>query len=92
MWYEKSLVVCPNSSEACAGLGEVFYLAELDEQSKAMFEWALKSNSENEVARRGLAKVNGLLGLRSDHNSLCENASLLAANSQQLFHSRTIES
>ncbi|HMK38265.1 MAG TPA: glycosyltransferase, partial [Bacteroidota bacterium] len=35
--FEKALKIQPRSSEACAGLGEVFYLAGLDREAKVMF-------------------------------------------------------
>ncbi|HPN37753.1 MAG TPA: tetratricopeptide repeat protein [Melioribacteraceae bacterium] len=70
--FEKALQLSPNSSQACAGLAEVFYLAGKDEESKVMFEWALKNNATNNYALAGLKKVNTALGLSEDHNSLAE--------------------
>jgi len=68
--FEKSLELNPDSSQACAGLGEVFYLTGNDKQSKIMYEWAVKNNFENAFAVAGLAKVNKALGLPADHNTL----------------------
>ncbi len=68
--FEKALSIDPQSSQACAGLGETLYLTEHDEQSKAMFEWAVKNNPNNMVAVGGLQKVNKLLGYPENHSSL----------------------
>lgn len=68
--FEKGLQYNPNSSQACAGLGEVFFLQEKDEEAKIMYEWALDLNSKNEFAKNGLVKVNQSLGLPNYHNSL----------------------
>lgn len=70
--FEDALAVNPNSSEACAGLGEVFYLAEMDQQSKTMYEWAVKNDPANTKAVHGLSRINQILGLPSDHNTLIE--------------------
>jgi tetratricopeptide (TPR) repeat protein len=68
--FENGLQLNPHSSQACAGLGEVLYLQEKDEEAKMMFEWALDLNSQNEFAKSGLVKVNQSLGLPNYHNSL----------------------
>ena len=68
--FEKALQYNPNSSQACAGLGEIFYLQGKDEEAKVMFEWALDLNSDNRFAENGLARVNQSLGLPKTHNSL----------------------
>ena len=68
--FEKALQYNPNSSQACAGLGEVFYLQSKDEEAKVMFEWALDLNANNKFAATGLSKVNQSLGLPKTHNSL----------------------
>ena len=70
--FEHALEMNPKSSEACSGLGEVFYLAEMDKESKAMFEWAVVNNVENITARKGLAKINKALHLRCADNSLLD--------------------
>lgn len=70
--FEIALEINPKSSEACSGLGEVFYLAELDKESKTMFEWGVMNNGENTTARKGLAKINNALHLRSADNSLLD--------------------
>ena len=68
--FESALQANPNSSQACAGIGEVFYLQENDEESKIMFEWAVDNNPNNQFALSGLAKVNRHLGLPEYHNTL----------------------
>lgn len=68
--FEKALNINPASSQACAGLGEVFYLQGKDEEAKTMYEWGVANNTENEFAKAGLKKVNIALGLTPNHNSL----------------------
>jgi GT2 family glycosyltransferase len=69
-YFEEELTLTPNSSSACTGLGEVFFLAGLERASKTMFEHAVCNDEGNLLARRGLAKVNRLLGLPEDDNAL----------------------
>ena len=68
--FEASLKINEDSSQACAGLGEVFYLQNNDKEAKTMFEWAVKNNSLNAFAITGLAKVNKSLGLPANHSTL----------------------
>jgi Tfp pilus assembly protein PilF len=68
--FEKALNINPVSSQACAGLAEIFYLLEEDQNAKTMFEWAVKNNPENKFAVSGLEKSNTNLGLDADHNTL----------------------
>jgi tetratricopeptide (TPR) repeat protein len=68
--FEKGLNADPGSSEACAGLGETFYLSEMDAEAKTMYEWGVMNNPGNPFAVAGLAKVNKVLGLPAPHNSL----------------------
>ncbi len=70
--FTKALNVDSKSSQACAGLGEVLYLEGKDEESKTMYEWAVKNNTNNKYAIAGLAKVNKALGKPENHNSLME--------------------
>jgi GT2 family glycosyltransferase/glycosyltransferase involved in cell wall biosynthesis/Tfp pilus assembly protein PilF len=70
--FEKALSIQPRSSQACAGLGEVFYLAGLDREAKVMFEHAVALGQANQFGRSGLAKSNEALGLPVEHNSLVE--------------------
>ncbi len=70
--FEKSLQAHPESSEACAGLAEVFFLAGHDKEAKTMFEWAMKNDPDNAIARAGLGKVNAELGLDESDNSLLD--------------------
>ncbi|MDP4173538.1 MAG: tetratricopeptide repeat protein [Bacteroidota bacterium] len=68
--FEKSLNIDQNSSQACAGLAEIFLIKNQDKEAKTMFEYAAITNPENQFAVKGLTKVNELLNLPSDHNSL----------------------
>jgi len=70
--FEEALRINPTSSESCFGLGQVFYQAELFEESKTMLEWAVKNNFKNAKAIDSLALVNELLSLPYNHNSLLE--------------------
>jgi GT2 family glycosyltransferase/MoaA/NifB/PqqE/SkfB family radical SAM enzyme/glycosyltransferase involved in cell wall biosynthesis len=72
-YFEETLKLNPSSSDACFGLGQVFYQAEMFEQSKTMFEWAVKNNSRNQKAIDALKLVNQNLSLPENHNSLFEN-------------------
>jgi tetratricopeptide (TPR) repeat protein len=71
--YAEALEINPNSSQACAGLGEVFHMQYKEEEAKTMFEWAIKNNPGNLFAVSGLAKVNRDLGLEESHNNLVLN-------------------
>lgn len=68
--FEKALNTLPDSSTACAGLGEIFYLEEKDEEAKIMYEWAVKNDPTNQMAMNGLNKINEVLGMERNHNSL----------------------
>lgn len=68
--FEETLKINPNSSEACVGLGNVFYLGEMDNESKMMFEWGVKNDPNNQAAVEGLIKINTQLGLDPTHSSL----------------------
>lgn len=68
--FERALGLRPGSTQACAGLGEVLYLAGLDTEAKVMFEHAVALSPENAFGASGLAKVNAALGLASDDNAL----------------------
>lgn len=82
--FEQGLQANPNSSQACAGLGEVLFLQEKDEEAKVMFEWALDLNPQNEFARAGLIKINKSLGLPNFHNTMEEQA--LSDDEQVIFN------
>ena len=71
--YAGALEINPNSSQACAGLGEVFHMQYKEEEAKTMFEWAIKNNPGNLFAVSGLAKANRELGLEESHNNLVLN-------------------
>ncbi|MGE5406732.1 MAG: glycosyltransferase [Methanosarcina sp.] len=68
--FEQALSINPESSQACAGLGEIFYLSEKDQEAKTMYEWAVKNDPQNSFAINGLAKVNKAMGHPEMHNSL----------------------
>jgi len=68
--FEKALNLNPNSSQACTGLGELFHLKNEEKESKAMYEWAVKNNPQNQLALNGLKKVNNLLGFSDSHSYL----------------------
>lgn len=68
--FESSLEINSESSQACAGLAEVFYLSGNDKEAKTMYEWAVKNNNVNAFAVAGLAKVNKSLGLPAEHSTL----------------------
>ncbi|MCF8240217.1 MAG: glycosyltransferase [Melioribacteraceae bacterium] len=69
-YFEKLLELNPNSSEACAGLGENLYMLGNLEASKTMLEWAINFDSNNELLLQKLAIVNEELNLDSADNSL----------------------
>ena len=67
--FETALHEDPVSSQACAGLGEVFYLAGMDREAKIMYEQAVKHGPNNQFGIAGLAKVNKQLGLPESHTT-----------------------
>ncbi|MDP2366247.1 MAG: glycosyltransferase, partial [Ignavibacteria bacterium] len=71
-YFEEALKLNPSSSEACFGLGQVFFLTEMFEHSKTMFEWAVKNNPNHQMAIDALKSVNEHLSLPENHNSLFE--------------------
>ncbi len=83
--FEKSLSINPNSSQACAGLAEIFYLQGLDYEAKIMFEWAIENNTMNQFAIAGLKKVNVALNLPEDHNTLNSEASFFEVKNNRFF-------
>ncbi|MBK7632425.1 MAG: hypothetical protein IPJ23_17325 [Ignavibacteriales bacterium] len=72
-YFEEALKLNPASSDACFGLGQVFYQTEMFEESKTMIEWAVKNNPENAKAVEALKSVNEVLSLPENHNSLLES-------------------
>ena len=97
--FEEALNANSTSSQACAGLGEVFFLQQKDKEAKVMFEWAVKNNPKNYFAALGLAKVNQTLGYSADHNSLYlglpdeieKEFSSLVTSAYDLFESRNFD-
>ncbi|MBZ0182679.1 MAG: TDP-N-acetylfucosamine:lipid II N-acetylfucosaminyltransferase [Melioribacteraceae bacterium] len=69
-FFEKELQINPSSSRACFGLAETFYIAELYEQAKAMYEWAIKNGKNDEAAWNKLRLVNKQLNFDENNNSL----------------------
>ena len=69
-YLQKELELNPNSATACFGLAETFYSAELYEDSKTMYEWAIKNGMDNEGIWDKMKVVNTMLGLEPNHNSL----------------------
>ncbi|MGE5497719.1 MAG: tetratricopeptide repeat protein [Syntrophothermus sp.] len=68
--FENALHLDEKSSQACAGLGEIFYLGNKDQEAKTMFEYAVFNNPQNAYAVERLSKINKTLGLPEWHNSL----------------------
>ena len=69
MSFENALNLNPESSQACVGLGETFYLRGKDANAKLMYDWAVKLDGENAGALRGLEKVNAALAAASVVNA-----------------------
>jgi glycosyltransferase involved in cell wall biosynthesis/Tfp pilus assembly protein PilF len=72
--FERALRLNPESAEACAGLGEVFYQSQLHRYAKTMFEWAVRNDPTNQRARARLAEVNQKLGFPAEHVQLVEES------------------
>jgi TolA-binding protein len=71
-YFEQELQLSPTSSNACLGLGKIFYCKNEFEAAKTMFEWAIKNNVKNDSALNALREINSKLGLDINHNSLLE--------------------
>lgn len=71
--FENALNANPTSSQACVGLGEVFFIDNMIPEAKTMYEWGAVYDSQNQVAIDGLARLNELLGYDLMHNTLLEN-------------------
>ncbi|MBL1212494.1 MAG: glycosyltransferase [Ignavibacteriae bacterium] len=56
--FESSLNYDSESSDACAGLGEVFYQSGIYNTAEEMFEWAMKLDTKNQFAEKRLQKIN----------------------------------
>ncbi len=69
-YFEMALNLDSSSSEACVGLGEVFFMNDKNEEAKTMLEWGIKNNPQNSAATQLLCHVNTLLGFEKNHNSL----------------------
>lgn len=69
-FFELELVENPNSGKACLGLAETFYKAELFEEAKTMYEWAIKNGENKNEVWNKLNSINQQLDLQENHNSL----------------------
>jgi glycosyltransferase involved in cell wall biosynthesis/Tfp pilus assembly protein PilF len=85
--FERALNLDPNSSEACAGLGEYFHINGIEENAKVMFEYAVKNNPENRFAADELSKVNSILNLPDDLNPVNETSEKLMEKLNQILNS-----
>ena len=83
--FENALAINPNSSQACAGLAEIFYLQGMDYEAKIMFEWAIENNTMNQFAIAGLTKVNRALNLPDDHNTLNSETNFFEIKNNEFF-------
>lgn len=72
--FEKALSLNQTSSQACLGLGELFFRGNLFNEAKTMYEWAVKNDPNNKSAIEALTAVNVELGLEPAHNSLEEES------------------
>ena len=55
--FEEALNLNPQSSNACAGLGEVLYKTGMYNEAGEMYKYAIKFDSGNMAAKEGLAKI-----------------------------------
>jgi tetratricopeptide (TPR) repeat protein len=69
-YFEQELSLNPNSSQACVGLGEIFFQQGQHDNAKIMFEWAIKNDPNNSAAIQSLSRVNEIMGVEINHNSL----------------------
>ncbi len=83
--FENALSINPNSSQACAGLGEIFFLQGMDYEAKIMYEWAIENNILNQFAIEGLRKVNAALNLPEDHNTLNSKTDFYEIKNNEFF-------
>lgn len=60
--FERALALNNSSSQACLGLGEIFRLSGMNDHAKTMYEWAVRNDPSNVVARENLNKVIAVLG------------------------------
>lgn len=62
-YFKTELELDPNSSRACLGLAETFFAAELFEEAKTMYEWAIKNGDNRKEIWDKLSIANTKLGL-----------------------------
>ncbi len=70
--FETALNLNPHSSQACAGIGEVFYLRSEDENAKSMFELSLQLDPNNLFAQAGMKKVKDIIRYEDENASMTE--------------------
>jgi Tfp pilus assembly protein PilF len=75
--FEQSLEIDPSSSEACAGLGEVFHLAGLDDHARTMFEWVLQNDPEDQRVQQKLQALSHTRGT-AEHQIILQSPSMPA--------------
>lgn len=68
-YFEQALNIDPCSSDACTGLGEIFFKEGNYESAKIMFEWGQTNNPGNKFAAAGIQKCNAILSA-SDKSSI----------------------
>jgi len=69
-FFKSELELNSESGRACLGLAETFYKAELFEEAKTMYEWAIKNGENKNEVWNKLNNINQQLGLQENHNSL----------------------
>lgn len=58
--FENALQLNPQSSQACAGLGQLYLHSNMLTEAKVMFEWALKYNQDNKLAINGIESIKSI--------------------------------
>ena len=69
-FFKQELEFEPSSARACTCLAEVFFAAGMLEESKTMFEWALKNDSNYKAAIDGLAKIENYSTVEEGNNNV----------------------
>ena len=69
-FFKQELEIEPSSARACTCLAEVFFAAGMLEESKTMFEWALKNDSNYKAAIDGLAKIENYSTVEEGNNNV----------------------
>jgi len=92
-YFKRELEINPKSSRACAGLGEVFLKTDLLENSKTMFEWALKNDPLNKEAFEKLMLINEAIEKNPIDFSLSENINYkdMIEKAERLIESENVD-